>query len=213
MARIKLGNVRTPIEYLKQFFAPAGYGLGSFGVGTTDLDTNTKGGIYSFTEGCKNSPFSYGVVLVLNRYDVDVVQIVFNVSMKDGYEGGSIARRIQVEGEWHEWEYFNPPMHPGVEYRTTERWQGRPVYYKVVDFGGLPNATTATVPIGAENIGWAFLDLSKSWAGPASDLATNYLPNCANITEIVIRDGKISITTNISMTGTLAYIAVKYTKN
>ena len=135
MAKIKIGNVRTPVEYLKQFFAPVGYGLGSFGVGTSDLDTNTKSGCYSFTDGCKNTPCSYGVALVLNRYDVDIVQIVFNVSMKSGYEGGSIARRVYVEDEWSEWEYFNPPTQPGIEYRTTERWQGKVVYTKLFDFG------------------------------------------------------------------------------
>lgn len=29
----------------------------------------------------------------------------------------------------------------GVEYRTTERYLGKPVYVKAVDFGALPNAS------------------------------------------------------------------------
>ena len=38
MARIKIGNVRTPIDYLKQHFAPAGYGLGASAVLLTSKD-------------------------------------------------------------------------------------------------------------------------------------------------------------------------------
>lgn len=35
-------------------------------------------------------------------------------------------------------EYANPPMLLGVEYRTTERYLGKPVYVKVVDCGACP---------------------------------------------------------------------------
>ena len=35
-------------------------------------------------------------------------------------------------------EYLNPPMNLGVEYRTTERYLGKPVYVKVVDCGACP---------------------------------------------------------------------------
>ena len=36
---------------------------------------------------------------------------------------------------WGEWEWVNPPMQSGVEYRTTERWLGKPVYVKTLDVG------------------------------------------------------------------------------
>ena len=35
-------------------------------------------------------------------------------------------------------EWFNPPMQLGVEYRTTERYHGKPVYAKDVDCGVAP---------------------------------------------------------------------------
>ena len=35
-------------------------------------------------------------------------------------------------------EYLNPPMELGVEYRTTERYKGKPVYAKLVDCGKFP---------------------------------------------------------------------------
>ena len=39
-------------------------------------------------------------------------------------------------------EWINPPMVSGVEYRTTERWMGKPVYTKIVAFGNLPNTSS-----------------------------------------------------------------------
>lgn len=35
-------------------------------------------------------------------------------------------------------EYLNPPLVLGVEYRTTERYLGKPVYVKTVDCGKFP---------------------------------------------------------------------------
>ena len=35
-------------------------------------------------------------------------------------------------------EWVNPPMQLGVEYRTTERYQGKPVYVKTVSTGAMP---------------------------------------------------------------------------
>lgn len=35
-------------------------------------------------------------------------------------------------------EWVNPPMLVGVEYRTTERYQGKPVYTKSFNIGALP---------------------------------------------------------------------------
>jgi hypothetical protein len=36
-------------------------------------------------------------------------------------------------------EWINPPMASDIEYRTIERWMGKPVYTKIVPFGSLPN--------------------------------------------------------------------------
>ena len=67
-----------------------------------------------------------------------------NIAFSDAGSILTEAKRIYkssgatVKGEW---EYVNPPMLPGVEYRTTERWKGKPVYTKLID-----------LPIVAENI-------------------------------------------------------------
>lgn len=48
-------------------------------------------------------------------------------------------------------EWINPPMFLGIEYRTTERYMGKPVYVKAIDFGALPNTTKKHVDIDNQN--------------------------------------------------------------
>jgi hypothetical protein len=56
-----------------------------------------------------------------------------------GYSyGGTAITRCKNAGVWGAWEWVNPPMMLGVEYRTTERYLGKPVYVKAVDCGNLP---------------------------------------------------------------------------
>lgn len=57
-------------------------------------------------------------------------------------------------------EYENPPMELGVEYRTTERYLGKPVYTKVMDVGTMPNASKKTVDVFAENCTLASFDVA-----------------------------------------------------
>jgi hypothetical protein len=59
--------------------------------------------------------------------------------------------RYFYAGTYLDWEYVNPPMIVGVEYRTTERWDGKPVYTKLIDCGVMPNNTGKFVDIG-ENV-------------------------------------------------------------
>jgi hypothetical protein len=49
---------------------------------------------------------------------------------------GGMTRRIGTETE-----YINPPMDLGIEYRTAERWNGKPVYTMLVDYGHMPDST------------------------------------------------------------------------
>ena len=58
--------------------------------------------------------------------------------------GVRYAVKRLYEGDWSPIEWKNPPMTLGVEYRTTERWQEKPVYTKLVSVGQLP-ATTGNI--------------------------------------------------------------------
>lgn len=63
------------------------------------------------------------------------------------YQNSWTAHRWSIDGgiSWSEWEYDNPPMHEGIEYRTTQRWMGRPVYTKLINLGTL--SANKDVPI------------------------------------------------------------------
>lgn len=63
------------------------------------------------------------------------------------FSTGCAMQRICYLGTWNDWEWVNPPMKPDVEYRTTERWNGKPVYQRMVDLGAMPNASQKTLTI------------------------------------------------------------------
>lgn len=44
--------------------------------------------------------------------------------------------RKKINGVWQPWEWVNPPMFLGDEYRTTERYLNKPVYKKLLLFTG-----------------------------------------------------------------------------
>lgn len=69
-------------------------------------------------------------------------------------------------------EWINPPMLPGTEYATTQRYQGNLVYVKLYNMGALPTQgkyiTTAVAPDGASIIG--FEGYATSSAGTVAQM-------------------------------------------
>lgn len=65
-------------------------------------------------------------------------------------------------------EWINPPMAVGVEYRTTERYLGKPVYVKAVSVGAMPAASGASNRI---MVGFNPSNLEKivRWEGTVTD--------------------------------------------
>ena len=121
-------------------------------------------------------------------------------------------------------EWFNPPMQVGGidadgnpinEYRTTERYLGKPVYAKLVYFGALPNATTRYVNPGISN----FDTLTEPMIVKItqSDGGINETPY---VTDTAIRgrawfkmaSGGICIRTMEDCSSSTAYVKLKYTK-
>ena len=47
-------------------------------------------------------------------------------------------------------EWQNPPLILGTEYRTTEQWNGKPVYCKYINLGTLPNSTVKSINFTSE---------------------------------------------------------------
>ena len=145
MARVLLGNVRPDIEYLKTVFAPAGYGLGAAVCAVPiDGDVNNIDGV-GFFQCHKNTPIdneNWYIIALAHVRGTYEHQIAIRVT------DGARAERTMVNGVWGEWERADPPMAIGVEYRTTERWNGKPVYAALVNVGAFPESGTRNAPTG-----------------------------------------------------------------
>lgn len=121
--------------------APAGFGLGKWDVSTLKNITSDASVVDTFKS---NGWFGYvdntGVNLIpdvasnicLIRPEVInssyCRQTAYNTS-------GNKLVRVCTGGTWQPWEWENPPMILGEEYRTTERYMGKPVYTKLIDCG------------------------------------------------------------------------------
>lgn len=115
-------------------FAPSGYGLGTWAKLITDLNSAKACGWYFFGSSATNTPphNGSGALLVLNRnYTYEVIQIAWD------YSTGVMSQRVYASNSWSSWEFVNPPMALGVEYRTTERYKGKPVYVCALHVGYL----------------------------------------------------------------------------
>lgn len=120
----------TPADALKALNkgkAPAGYGLGGNATTVENADGIIASGYYEtaisiggYIESCivwhnQHSP---------NYAEQNAVSVL-------GQCVGSILHRVKISGNWQPWEWVNPPMVPGVEYRTTERRNGVGVYKRL----------------------------------------------------------------------------------
>ena len=65
---------------------------------------------------------------------------------------GTIVERAKVGGTWQPWQYVNPRMTLGVEYLTTERLEGDPVYTMFYSGGASATALTISAPAGAKRL-------------------------------------------------------------
>jgi hypothetical protein len=164
-------------------FAPSGYGLGWISPAIID-DCNSAiaCGWYRTSRNTLNQPFEAGEWMRVDSYSADYSHQTWF------YDGGngSVVERFMVGSVWQPWEWVNPPMADGTEYRTTERYQGKAVYAVMVYFGALPNSTAKALTVskfagatgvvemrgminnnGAYTPADATLGLSQVWANPS----------------------------------------------
>lgn len=135
--------------------APDGYGLGGtakFLSAADDLNNICVTGwyIWSWNAHPQNAPDNnWGIYgCAMHVFSIaqgeSTIQTVYDLS-DAGTHGCAIQRTIATSSSgaiYYPWEWVNPPMQLGVEYRTTERYLGKPVYCTLVNFGLLPNKGT-----------------------------------------------------------------------
>ena len=105
---------------------------------------------------------------------------------------------------WMPFEWENPPMKIGVEYRTSERYNSKPVYAKAISFGQAPNATYKDVSHGIEN--FSQLVSYTGMMGGANLIEAPALDN------IQINASNIRITTNTDVSASYVYLVLRYKK-
>lgn len=132
-------------QYTDNTAAPTGFGLGDFCVQVDTWNNAKKNGYYfSNIDGPDNSTW-WGYVVNNNGYGE---QRVFK--RQDGIMVE--ANRSFSDDVFEDWEWVNPPLEPGIEYRTTQRYNNSPVFVKMVECGFFPNASTKEVTHGVDNI-------------------------------------------------------------
>lgn len=137
------GNVGVTPEQIGA--APAGYGLGTQNEvvisSLSELDNTWRNGWYKFQTFNEENIEGHKLGLLYVNSSTSSVEQIF-VPYRNPYR---LIRVNHAEDGWGVWEYENPPMVLGVEYRTTERWQNKPVYTMLVDCGTMPNKSQKLV--------------------------------------------------------------------
>lgn len=204
LTRAKAGG---EIDTLLAGKAPAGYGLGNTAYGTNagtlaNIDTYVENGWWRFD--VVGTYDAIGVSANHSVLRVDAGRTIVQTLFLGSYAAVVTRIKIATESAWRDWEWVNPPMVAGVEYRTTERYHGKPVYCKLVDFGNLPNNTYKDVAHGISNLQ---LVISVSGESNGDNLIGNMY-----ITYVNIGSTNIRIKTNADRSGVSATVLIKYTK-
>ena len=129
---------------------------------------------------------------------------------------GSRWHMVKAGGTWGDPEWVNPPMDLNTEYRTTERYMGKPVYAKLVNCEALPNAGYKTVSVGVSGLE-KVIDVSGCVIDAHNDdfysiPATNFSSSVHNVGLYVTGSQAIAISTQSDRSSYNAYVKVKYTK-
>ena len=121
----------------------------------TELDKMQYDTIRDFAIRVDGSKYPDGAKLSLHKFRVSSGQPVATAWFEWGDGTAShIIANMAADSTWAfgEMAWRDPPMLLGVEYRTTERYNGSPVYVKRIDCGIAPNNSRTTVAHGITGI-------------------------------------------------------------
>ena len=132
-----------------------------------------------------------------------------------------MAVRSVSGGEVGPIEWINPPMDLGVEYRTTERYLGKPVYASLHKMGACASGTMISSNAGLASInqiisvsGWADgISLPHLYGAPGTADFTRYsISLSAQLSASANRDAVIGIGCGEGRSFSAAYVLLKFTK-
>ena len=129
--------------------APGGFGLGTISQTVTDFDAIKLNGWYWGAAGTAHGPDSENgwsvCVTNLSHDSVICIQDAYALTNVNAYLHRRRLVYVDTATQDNPWEWVDPPMYLGTEYRTTERYLGKSVYVKLVDLGEGTNGKTINV--------------------------------------------------------------------
>lgn len=197
--------------------APGGFGLGQANMkALEDCDNAILSGWYATDSPTLNTPGEdgeSGVLLVNRRIDKRIYQEFYAINGNE-YSRWSAARISYGDDstglQWGPWEYLNPFMQTGVEYRTTERFWGRSVYYKIVDCGQI--ADNKQVEHGIVNMRDCISAQGLRGGMPMPSIYNNNLSDPWSYYVVDVNRTKITLACGTSAAGGTCHVMLKYTK-
>lgn len=226
-------------SYADGKFAPKGYGLGASAAPIcADCDTALNGGWHQIGASTVNGPISspYGVMLVNPRYggvNGHMSQVAFLSPTYRIY-----YRTKNSSGAWLAWkriypentesttysgcyyrtvdgvaEWINPPMIPGEEYLTTERYKGKKVYTKLIECGNFPDTATS-LTVTTNSIGELYC-YEVNILSSTHKLPNGYTVSSGAVYALVNKSATLVTlkATGAGMGGYTAEVIIKYTKD
>ena len=113
-------------------------------------------------------------------------------------------------------EWVNPPMILGVEYRTTERYLGKPVYVMVVDCGVAPSKSETWIKINKEISRFISIDAVSYASDTYQTTIPDSVESCKAVLVMSSQSPYILVKTttdNFAVNGYHVYARIKYTKS
>lgn len=206
--------------------APVGYGLGDAAafLDGVDIDTVRLNGWYRLNSTCTNVPTtsdgvgscSGALLEVTSGGGASYVREQIIHLGTAGQQGRKLRRFYNNANKtWQPWEWINPPMLIGTEYRTTERYNGKPVYAKLISGVAGPNAAEKAISHEISDI-----ERVVSVSAEASDSVNGsytwdvYLVQSDNTTilNVFATQTQIFLYASDDRTSATVYVTVKYRK-
>lgn len=152
------------ISFSPSDFAPGGFGLGELAPKLlSSADDIAESGFYRFPTPVSGNGNVSG--LCISYSETYKTVLAFST-----YGNGRGYRRVMANGVWNEWEWFDPPMAPGTEYRTAARYNSKVVYRKAIKYtpsGALAGSFTVPHGIsGFDAIVECRMNYNKTMLGP-----------------------------------------------
>lgn len=196
--------------------APAGFGLGEAVATAQDgiADNITKTGFYKVDISgiTGQSGYAYGYHL---QVDENTAFQRFEQALSN--DNNITIQRHKRNGLWESWEYDNPPLEFGVEYRTTRKYRGQPLYCKWMALGQSVAGTASAPSTKTHEIGVDYSKVIYASVMHYSNytLSTEFLPCTANnaIAYIYWFSGtQIKIKSTGGTSGYQTYLYIEYIK-